>query len=48
MNPVSLEDLGNFLYLLANSYEGYIYMAFTLMLASSLLLLTRQLLVGGR
>ena len=47
MNPVSLEDLGGFLYLLFGSYEGYFFMAFCLMLASSLVVLTKRLLIGN-
>lgn len=46
MNPVTLEDLANFIYLIANAYEGYLFMAFTLMLASSVIMLVKKLLVG--
>lgn len=48
MNPVTLEDLGTFLYQMINAYEGYGFMAFCLMLASSVLVLTRRLLLGTR
>lgn len=46
LNPVTLDDLGNFLNNLIQAYDQYIFYAFCLMFASSLLVLTRRLMVG--
>lgn len=48
MNPITLNDLGNFLNNLINAYDQYVFYAFTLMVASSLLVLSRRLLVGAK
>lgn len=46
MNLVSLADLGSFLNNIFNAYEGYLYFAFTLMLATSVLISVRRILLG--
>jgi len=46
MNPVTLNDLGDFLSNILNANSDYLFLAFTLMIASAVLVLTRRLLVG--
>lgn len=46
MNPVTLNDIALFIQNVINAYDHYVYLAFTLMAASSLLVLCRRLFVG--
>jgi len=46
MQPVTIEELFAVLYDIHDAYAAYIYLGFTLLLASSALVLTRRLLVG--
>ncbi len=46
MNPITLNDLGSFLANILNSYSPYLYFGITFMMAASILVLVRRLLVG--
>lgn len=46
MGLVSLTDLGNFLFNVSSAYETYLYFAFTLMMAVSILMGIRRILIG--
>lgn len=46
MNPVTINDLANFMGNILSSYDSYLYYAITFMFAAHALVLTRRLLVG--
>lgn len=48
MNPVSINDLGQFFSNVLSSYDAYLYFALTFMFAAHALVLARRLLVGVR
>lgn len=43
---VSLADLGSFMNNIFLAYDGYFFFAFTLMMAGSVLVMARRVLVG--
>lgn len=46
MYVVTLDEIGSFIQMLITHFQDYIFYAFTLMMASSVLVLTRRLIVG--